>query len=117
MDLLSGRSFSIIEKRLILSTTAFLLASYATRITTRSVINWIIDFLSNCFQRTKLADCCYSEWGSVPSEVPQGTKLGPIIIMINDLVVSDACVWKYVDDTTSSEVVRKGETSGSQLCR
>ena len=35
--------------------------------------------------------------------------------MINDLVVSDACVWKYVDDTTTSEVVLKGAMSGAQL--
>ena len=26
---------------------------------------------------TKLAEGCYSKWGSVPSGVPQGTKLGP----------------------------------------
>ena len=35
-----------------------------------SVINWIIDFLSDRLQRIKLADGCYSEWGSVPSGVP-----------------------------------------------
>ena len=28
-------------------------------------------------RRTKLAEGCYSEWGYVPSGVPQGTKLGP----------------------------------------
>lgn len=27
----------------------------------------------------------------------------------NDLVINGTCVWKYVDDTTASEVVRKGE--------
>ena len=32
-----------------------------------SVINWIIDFLTDRLQRIKLADGCFSEWGTVPS--------------------------------------------------
>ena len=40
----------------------------------RSVINWIIDFLSDRLQRIKIADGCFSEWGSVPSGVPQRNK-------------------------------------------
>ena len=36
----------------------------------RSIINWIIDFLSDRFQRVKLSQGCYSEWGRVPSGVP-----------------------------------------------
>ena len=42
---------------------------------------------------------------------PQGTRLEPwlFLIMINDLVVKNARLWKYVDDTTISETVAKGE--------
>ena len=35
--------------------------------------------------------------------------------MINNLVLSNACIWTYMDDTTTAEVVPKGETSGAQL--
>lgn len=70
-----------------------------------SMISWIIDFLSNRFQRVKLVEGCVSEWGSVRSGVPQGTKLGPwlFILRINDLTSYDAFLWKYVNDTTVSE--------------
>ena len=85
----------------------------------KTVINWIIDFQSDRLQRIKLADGCFSEWGSVPSRVPERTKLGPwlYLVLINDLNSCDtknADMWKYVDDTTTSEIITKGEKSNAQ---
>ena len=34
--------------------------------------------------------------------------------MINDLTVSNASIWKYVDDTTTSEVIEKGHHNEAQ---
>jgi hypothetical protein len=81
-----------------------------------SVINWIIDFLTDRFQRIKLVNNCYSEWGMVPSGVSQGTKLRPwhFILMINDLDIENHGIWKYVDDTTTSEIVHKDAASNAQ---
>ena len=81
-----------------------------------SIINWITDFLSDRSQRIKLDDGWVSEWGSVPWGALQGTKLGPWLIlkMINDLVVENVRLWKYVDDTAISETVAKGELSNAQ---
>jgi hypothetical protein len=66
-------------------------------------------FLLDRKQRVKLATDCVSEWGAVPAGVPQGTKLGPWLFlwMINDLKITEVSTWKYVDDTTVSEVVKK----------
>ena len=77
------------------------------------ILCWIIDFLKDRKQRVKLDQDCKSEWGNVPSGVPQGTKLGPwlFILMIDDINTSDTEIWKYVDDTTIAEPVAKNQAS------
>ena len=60
---------------------------------------------------------CFSEWGTIPAGVPQGTKLGPWLfaIMINDIKVNGgAMLWKYVDDTKISEIIPRGQLGGIQ---
>ena len=81
------------------------------------VLDWIASFLTDRKQRVKLAYNSFSDWGSVKAGVPQGTKLGPwlFLVMINDIKVSGVSLWMYVDGTSISETVHKGQPSGIQV--
>ena len=51
-----------------------------------SIINWIIDFLSDRSQRIKFESECFSEWGPVPADIPQGTK--PVLHIVREICYS-----------------------------
>ena len=80
-----------------------------------SIVNWIMNSLIGQTQRVKLGRDCLSEWGSIPSGVPPGTKLGLglFLFMIHDLS-THSVLWKYVDDITLSKVLKKGLGSFAQ---
>ena len=72
------------------------------------LVKWIASFLSDRMQRVKYKGV-FSEWLSISTGVPQGTKLGPIgfIVMINDLLAD----MMYVDDSSLVESVKNPEDS------
>ena len=67
----------------------------------KSTINWIEQLLTDRKQRV-VVDGEVSSWKSVLSGVPQGSVLGPIIVLvhINDLEEGvTSSILKFADDT------------------
>lgn len=81
-----------------------LLAKLEAHGITGEILNWIRSWLSDRKQCVVL-NGSQSEWTSVPSGVPQGSVLGPLlfIIFINDIDnavdVVHCCLLKFADDT------------------
>lgn len=75
---------------------------------------WFREYLSDRFQSTSIANC-RSSFLPVPSGVPQGSILGPIlfILYLNDLPLSVHCskLLSFADDTKCFKQIRKPEDS------
>ena len=77
-------------------------------------LNWFRGFLCGRRQRVKIGKTT-SSWLCVNGGVPRGTLSGPELFrhMVSDLHTKVKSI-KYVDDTTLTEIVHKGETSKMQ---
>ena len=68
-----------------------------------SILKEICSFLCNRSQRV-IYNNVFSEWTSIPSGVPQGSVLGPILFALSidnfKCVCSNTTIVKYADDIT-----------------
>ena len=75
----------------------------------RQAISWLLSYLSNRRQCVSLHNST-SSWHLLPSGVPQGSIIGPLLFSISaaDLVPlhDDSKIFKYADDVTLLHFVR-----------
>jgi len=78
------------------------------------IVRWMYSFLMNRRQRVKIGDVL-SEWLEVFAGMPQGSFLGPLTFIILIDCLQAACLThKFVDDTTLTEILRRGSISQMQ---
>ena len=79
-----------------------------------SETNWIIDFLTDLNKLNRqMIVTLNGAWFHL---VSHKELLGPwhFILMINDLVIENHGIWKYVDDKTTSQIVPNEAESNAQ---
>ena len=78
-------------------------------------VRWLFSFLKGRIQRVKLRrPNTFSDWIEITAGMPQGTWLGPLafVTYIDDL--NPQCVvHKFIDDTTLTEILLKGNESAA----
>ena len=76
----------------------------------REAVFWIASFLSERYQRVCVGNHV-SRWHCVPSGVPQGSVIGPLLfcLFVADLssICDNSVTFKYADDVTIVHFVRK----------
>jgi hypothetical protein len=79
-----------------------------------TILRWMISFLMKRRQRVKIGDVL-SEWLEVFAGMPQGSFLGPLtFIILIDCLQAVCLTHKFVDDTTITEILRRGSISQMQ---
>jgi len=67
-------------------------------------------YLRHRRQRVKIGDVL-SEWLQQTAGMAQGSYLGPLTFAILIALLQPSCqIYKYIDDTTMTEIINKGST-------